>query len=98
MATIPQIKEYLPVLYKILYDRACEVVDKNQALYGFSTETAKAFKYGHASSLGSCFVWSMSPEDNEFWSELKNICVDVLKYDERYSQYRTETIIYDMWI
>lgn len=101
MATIPEIKEHLPGLHKILYDRACEVIDKEKDLYGFSLRTAKEFKHGDASSLKRSFDWSESPEyinETLFWNHLHYWSIkDILK-DKRYSQYQTQTIIHDMWI
>jgi len=100
MATIPEIKEHLPGLYKILYDRACEVIDKDKDMYGFSLRAAKEFKHGLEHSLMSAFSWCGSPEKdkNDFWSALYRISIQKALKDKRYSQYQTETIIHDMWI
>lgn len=101
MATIPKIKEHLPGLYKILYDRACEVIDKKKSLYGFSLEIAIKFKDGHISSVSSVVTWSQTPEyrnDTFFWNHLFHWSIEDILKDERYSKYQAKTIIHDMWI
>jgi hypothetical protein len=100
MATIPEIKKHLPGLYKILYDRACEVIDKEKDMYGFSLRSAKEFKHGLAYSLMNAFTWCTSPEkdENDFWNALYDMPIQKALKDERYFQYQTEIIIHDMWI